>query len=93
MQRKGLTTISNNKSDSNTLNKITKVMINFKKAEKDTRYKKLINNNKSSHKYKRLINDNEPSYKCKRLINNNKYTELEEVIKSSLNIIKHIHKK
>ena len=93
MQRKGLITISNNKLNSNIFNKIIKAVINFKKAKKGIKYKKLINNNKPFHKYKRLINNNKPSYKYKRLINNNKYIKSEKVIKPSSNIIKYIYKK
>ena len=69
------------------------MIIDFKKAEKDTRYEKLINNNKPSCKYKRLINNSKPFYKYKKSINNSKHIKLKKAAKPSLNIIKHIHKK
>ena len=106
MQRKELIIISNNKLNSNILNKIIKAVIDFKKTEKGIKYKRLINNNELSYKYKklinnnklsykckRLINNNEPFYKCKKLINNSECTELKEVIKFFFNIIKYIYKK
>ena len=68
-------------------------MIDFKKVKKNIKYKKLINNNKPSHKCKRLINNNKPSHKYKKLINNNEYIKLKKVTKPFLNIIKHIYKK
>ena len=68
-------------------------MINFKKAEKGIKYKKLINNNKLFYKYKKSINNNELSYKYKKLINNNKCIKLKKIIKFSFNIVKHIYKK
>ena len=93
LQRKGLIIISNNKSNSNTFNKIIKTIIDFKKAKKDTKYKKLINNNEPFYKYKGLINNSKPSYKYKELINNSKHIKLKKVIKPFFNIIKHICKK
>ena len=70
-----------------------KVIVDFKKAEKNIKYKKLINNNKFSYKYKELINNNKLSYKCKGLIDNNKYIKLKKIIKFFFNITKHIYKK
>ena len=69
------------------------MIIDFKKVEKDIKYKKLINNNKLFYKCKKLINNNKPSYKYKKLINNSKYIKLEKITKSFFNIIKYIYKK
>ena len=70
-----------------------KVVIDFKKAEKGIRYKKLINNSEPSCKCKRLINNSEPSHKYKRLIDDSERTESEKVTKPSSNITKYIRKK
>ena len=69
------------------------MVINFKKAEKDIKYKKSINNNKLSHKCKRLINNSKLSHKYKRLINNSKCIKLKKITKPFFNIIKYIYKK
>ncbi|MCJ1486259.1 hypothetical protein MMC06_006436 [Schaereria dolodes] len=93
LQGKGLTTTSGGKPDSDTLDRITKAVVDFKKAEKGTRRERSIDNSEPSRKRKGSINDSEPSHKRKGSIDDSERTEPEEVAKPSPSIAEHIRKK